>query len=221
MLLKKERQKKAVILFSKKYNWLQVAALFLMLAGSGWLIYRLSLPGKNEIAVTTANRQTAPEKPAINQPSDTTAALTTELAKEKQHTDESPVTKEFNNKPTVEKQDIPPVETENKNKLKADTEQVTANQPALVATTPENRVSSTFQAPAENRTVNANKNISANAGAAVSNEATRNGETAYDKKSTIQRDSVAGLAGVQGRAQKAEMARDTGKTLNMVMQPVK
>ena len=73
-------RRKTVPLASKKYRWLQVAALFLVLAGSGWFAYHSGLFSKKEIAtVPTAQKRTVETNPVPSLP-DTPALVQTETA---------------------------------------------------------------------------------------------------------------------------------------------
>jgi hypothetical protein len=70
----------------KKYQWLQIAALFLLLAGSGWLVYHFGLSAKKEIAITQpTQKQTAPA-PAIRTQHDSSNLFTSQSVKAEEHT---------------------------------------------------------------------------------------------------------------------------------------
>ena len=59
--LEEKHKRKIIPLFSKNYKWLQIAALFLLLAGSGWFLYKADFFNKKEIAVALPAKQEPPQ----------------------------------------------------------------------------------------------------------------------------------------------------------------
>ncbi|HYK56385.1 MAG TPA: hypothetical protein VEV15_07875, partial [Flavisolibacter sp.] len=55
--LEEKHKRKPIPLFSKNYKWLQIAALFLLLAGSGWFLYKADFFNKKEISVAPAKQE--------------------------------------------------------------------------------------------------------------------------------------------------------------------
>jgi TonB family protein len=69
-LQQKESERKAVPFFFINYNWLKIAALFLILAGSGWFIYRMS--GRSNDTIALEKVVDAPAHDSMNISSQTT-----------------------------------------------------------------------------------------------------------------------------------------------------
>lgn len=62
-LQEKLQKRKATPLFFINNSWLRIAALLLLLAGGGWLVYRFNFNGDKEIAIATPAVQKQPQRP--------------------------------------------------------------------------------------------------------------------------------------------------------------
>lgn len=71
-----EKEKKHRGVFFMQNNWLRVAALFLLIAGGGWLVSRLFTDGQPEMATTAAKKEAPAE--AVQQRPDSAANVSSD-----------------------------------------------------------------------------------------------------------------------------------------------
>src|SRR5215217_5859596 len=80
--LQEKVPKRGVVPFlPKTYKWLQIAALFLVLAGAGWYLYRYSFNSKGEIALSKPSQQQQKETITNNALADSLNSPTMETSK--------------------------------------------------------------------------------------------------------------------------------------------
>jgi hypothetical protein len=85
--LEEKQTRRKTVLVLEKYRWLQIAALFLLLAGSGWLVYHFGLSAKKEIAVTQTSPQKTIPAPAIRTQRDSSNLFKAETSKAEQNSE--------------------------------------------------------------------------------------------------------------------------------------
>src|SRR5215217_6589380 len=80
--LEEKVSKRRVVPFMRgNYKWLQIAALFLVLAGAGWYLYSYSFDSKGEIALSKPSQQKQKETITNNALADSLNSPTMETSK--------------------------------------------------------------------------------------------------------------------------------------------
>ncbi len=74
-----QKKRKVVPFVSKTYKWLQIAALFVILAGSGWVLYKTGFLGKKEIAQAMSAKPEQAKAPINPSSSDSISRTATPL----------------------------------------------------------------------------------------------------------------------------------------------
>jgi hypothetical protein len=207
--LEEKLQKKRVIsLVPKKYNWLRIAALFLILAGSGWFLYRSDVFTKKEIAKAEPVNQKQIEAATNKNLSDSLPSLKYETAqaqKESVNAQRSAIASAKPGQPVRQRQ-----KTKNFEEPKQTARTEIAAAPVIKNDVPQNEAFSTRSLA--RKMPDSNQDVSANV-----NPAVKNNNADYNNNKTINgaTDSSGTIAG------NIQASNDTVRNLNIVMQPSK
>jgi outer membrane biosynthesis protein TonB len=205
--LEEKHKRKIIPLFSKNYKWLQIAALFLLLAGSGWFLYKADFFNKKEIAVATP-KQEPPQTFSKAKSKDTPNPVNAVPLQESQPVaDQTQKTVAITPKNKPVNQQAQKKVVEEKHRIEtADVAAATVQQHEQTETR-----SLTRKMPANNKDM----------AAATSPVERNNNAIVYNSRTadTIT-DSASGYARLQGKIIDAQPANDTVR-LNVTMQPSK
>jgi len=202
--LESKLQKRKVFFLSKNNSWLRIAALFLVLAGSGWFLYRSDVFHKKEIAKAssqehsdaTVNKTVAD----TNQSSDQQSSVATETPKV-----ETSTTTALSNR--KEKKKTPVQKEINQEEVNS----IAAASPAQIETSRTENASGGRSI----KVTPENNDIALSAKAAAGNA--RMSPQNKNDISNATPDSVSASMAMKG----AEVSNDTIKNVNVVMQPSK
>jgi hypothetical protein len=206
-LEEKLQKKKVVPVFFKNYKWLQIAALFLILAGSGWFLYKADLFNKKEIAVATPAKTESPESFSKTGSSDSLhSANKTSIETISSEADQiqKTVANSKKSKP-VNQQAQKEADEEKQRTETANVAEITRQQ----------------EEADETRSL-ARRMITNKEGAAQSTIPERNrNATFYNKARAADEntDSVSGYIALQKKAPDNQVSNDTIKNINVIMQP--
>ncbi len=207
--LEEKHEIKTIPLFSKHYKWLQIAVLFLLLAGSGWFLYKAGSFNKKEIAVAAPAKQEPPQAFSRAESKDTSNPVNAVPLPESQ-----PLADQTQK--SVE--GIKKVKTENQQvRVKANEEEQKIETAATAAS--EQRIEQAETRSLARKMATNNKETTASA---IPSEPNKNAffynNTRISDTST---DSVSGYIALKDRAAGVKGSNDTIKNLNVVMQPSK
>ena len=205
--LEEKHKRKIIPLFSKNYKWLQIAALFLLLAGSGWFLYKADFFSKKEIAAVAPAKQEPPQtfsKPESKDTPNPVNAVPLQESRPVADQTQKSVAITPKNKPV--NQQAQKKVTEEKHKVE------TADIAAATAQHEQTETRSLVRKMPAN-----NKDMAVTASPAERN----NNAIVYNNRTadTIT-DSASGYARLQGKIIDAQPANDTVR-LNVTMQPSK
>jgi hypothetical protein len=208
-LEEKLQKRKVVPLFSKKYKWLQIAALFLILAGSGWFLYKADFFNRKEIAVATPAKTASPESFSKAGSTDSLhSANNTSTETILSETGQTQKTVANNKKSEPTNQQVQKEADEEKQRIE------TAN---IAAVTRQQEEADETRSLA--RRMITNKEV-----AARSTIPERNKNATFYNKAQVtdtKADSVSGYAALQKKDKGTQVSNDTIKNFNVVMQPSK
>ena len=202
-LNQKQKRKKIVPLY---YKWIQIAALFVLLAGSGWFLYRADFFSKKEIAARAPAPQKQRENFSSNKLNDSVRAETanpSQVVQPQTRQADKAVSSSKKNKKPAENQELPPAE-------KRKSEEPAAAITALARPQKNNQATLT--------TRSANPDREAPAGGKLDAETNNQTITYKNKSAAPPADSVFGYSTIQGRVAGVDVSNDTIK-LNVTMQP--
>ncbi len=217
--LEEKVPKRGVVPFlPKTYKWLQIAALFLVLAGAGWYLYRYSFNSKREIALSKPSRQKQKETVTNNRIADSLNAPTMETPTSTEEVTVTQTAVSSREDKSSQKKQVFKATTGNK----TEHDQV-ASAPVINQSAPSTNNNALQTDVNENRNLakgtlaNSNKDASYNA---TTSARINNSKPSIENNVVKSADSSSGLVAAQGRMQGVSASHDTVH-VDVVMQQSK
>lgn len=205
--LEEKHKRKPIPLFSKNYKWLQIAALFLLLAGSGWFLYKADFFNKKEMAVATPAKQEPPQTFSKAESKDTpNQAGAAPLQQSSPAADQTQKSVAGTKKARTENPQSRLKTNEDEQRIETETTAATEQRMEQADTR-----SLARKMPANNKDMAATSPVERN----------NNNAIVYNSRTAdTMTDSASGYARLQGKITDAQPANDTIR-LNVTMQPSK